>query len=134
MTVESKVRTGTLTIGGQEFGAQASAVAVRPGHDTSGDPLDLLDGTTLPASTTRSNVLAITAVQDFSDPAGFSRFSWDNDLDTVAFTWRPRGAGGESFTGSVEVRALPVGGEVNTRLTADAEWTCVGPVAWAAGV
>lgn len=127
---ETKLRTGVLTIGGTDFAAQATAVRVNPAHNTQGDPLELLSGDVLPASTTRADTLAITAVQDFSNPAGFQSYSWAHDLEVVAFTWQPRGAGGETFTGQVEVRALPVGGDVNTRLTADAEWTCVGTVTW----
>jgi hypothetical protein len=127
---ESKLRTGVLTIGGTDYAAQATSVQVRPAHDTTGDPLELLDGSVLPASTTRTDTLVITAVQDFTDPAGLLAYTWAHDLQAVPFTWSPRGATGESFTGTVEVRALPVGGEVNRRLTADAEWTCVGPVTW----
>ena len=127
---ESKLNTGTLTIGGTEFAAQASAVKIVPSRDSSGDPLPLLDGGELGADSTRSDVLQITAVQDFTDPAGFQRFSWTNDGVTVPFTWVPNGAAQDSFTGQVTVSALEVGGEVKRRLTVDAEWPCVGAVAW----
>lgn len=131
MTTESKLDTGTLTIGGTEFAAQASAVKIVPSRESNGDPLPLLDGTTLAADSTRGDVLQITAVQDFTNPAGLQHYSWVHDGETVAFTWTPNGAANDTFTGSVSVKALEVGGEVRTRLSVDAEWACVGAVVWA---
>lgn len=129
-TTESKLDTGTLTIGGTQFAAQASAVKIVPARDTSGDSLPLLDGGELPADSVRSYTLQITAVQDFTDPAGFQRYSWTADGTAVAFTWTPNGHANDTFTGTVQVQALEVGGEVKKRLTVDAEWPCVGDVTW----
>lgn len=130
MTTESKVDTGLLTIGGQQFAAQASAVKIVPSVDSRGDALPMLDGSTLPADRTRSDTLQITAVQDFTDSTGFQRYAWQNDGQVVAFTWQPNGVANDTFTGDVEVRAIEVGGAIRTRLTVDAEWPCVGAVAW----
>lgn len=127
---ESKVGapSGTLTIGGTSFAAQATAVEVRPSRSTSGDAVPLLDGGELPADSTRADTLRISAVQDFTDPAGFQAYSWAHDGEAVAFVWAPNGATGPSFGGTVQVVALAVGGEVRKRLTVDAEWDCVGAV------
>lgn len=130
---ESKIKSGTLTVGGVAFSCQPTNVRVTPSHDESGDPLEVLCGDVLSPDTTRSDTLSITAVQDFTDAAGFQRFSWDNDGDAVPFVW-DTGSGGPTFTGTVKVRALEVGGDVNKRLTVDAEWPCVGPVTWAPAV
>ena len=124
---EDKLKNGTLTLDGVEFAAQASTVEVEPTHDEDGDPLETLDGSQLAPDVTRGNTLKITAVQDFTDVAGFVAFTWDNDLATVPFVWKPNVAG-PTYSGNVEVRAVKVGGEVNKRITTEAEWTCEGPV------
>lgn len=125
---ESKLKAGTLTLGGVEFAVQMTNVRVTPTHDEDGDPIETLSGDSLAADTVRGNQLNLTAIQDWEDVAGFVNYTWENDLDTVAFSWAPRGATGPTYSGNVEVRAVEVGGDVNKRLTTDAEWTCEGPV------
>lgn len=128
MIREDKLKNGTLTLGSFDFATQAQNVSIAPAHKEDGDPLETLSGDQLTPDTVRSNMLKITAIQDFSDPAGFVAYSWDNDLDTVAFVWKPQGATGPTYSGNVQVRAVEVGGEVNKRLTTEAEWPCEGPV------
>lgn len=133
MTIrESKLKSGTLTftVGGGTplaFTCQATNVRISPKHDEDGDTLETLCGDVLGAEETRTDSLLITAVQDFDDPAGFQSFSWDNDRTPAEFSWKPN-ATGPTYTGTVKVRALEVGGDVNKRLTVDAEWPCVGTV------
>jgi hypothetical protein len=128
MTTESKVNNGSLTLGGTEFATQASNVRITPTYDEDGDALPMLDGGELTADVIRGNTLAITAVQDFTDAAGFVNYTWLNDLELVPFVWKPTGPTGPTYSGNVEVRAVEVGGDVKKRLTSDAEWTCSGPV------
>jgi hypothetical protein len=130
---EDKLKGGVLTLDAIDFAAQATSVEVEPTHDEDGDPIETLDGSTLAADVTRGDSLKITAIQDFTDVAGFVNFTWQNDLATVPFTWTPV-AGGPSYSGNVQVRAVKVGGEVNKRITTEAEWTCEGPVIRAEGV
>lgn len=128
--VESKLKTGILELGpdpGTDFACQASNVRIVPKHDESGDPLETLCGDSLGADTIRSDTLNITAVQDFTDPDGFVLWTWENDLVAVAFSWTPS-ATSPTFTGTVQVRALEIGGDVNKRLTTDAEWSIQGAV------
>lgn len=133
MIRESKLKTGTLTFtvdaAPVDFACQATNVRIIPKHDEDGDTLETLCGDQIGAEETRTDSLAITAIQDFDDPAGFQSFSWENDRTTVPFTWTPN-ADGPSWSGSVRVRALEVGGDVNKRLTVDAEWPCLGDVIW----
>ncbi len=128
MITESKIKSGTLTLGGVDFAAQATNVKVTPTHDEDGDPVETLSGDQLTPDVTRGNTLALTAIQDFDDVAGFVNYTWANDLETVAFVWRPKGVTGPSYAGNVEVRAVEVGGDVNKRITTEAEWTCEGAV------
>jgi hypothetical protein len=128
MTIkEDKLKEGVLTLDAVSFAAQATSIEIEPTHDEDGDPLETLDGSRLNPDVTRGDTLKITAVQDFTDVAGFVNFTWENDLATVPFSWKPR-AVGPTYSGNVEVRAVKVGGEVNKRVTTEAEWTCEGPV------
>jgi hypothetical protein len=129
MITESKLKSGTLTftVGGTpvDFSCQPTNVRISPKHDEDGDPVETLCGDVLGAEETRTDSLLITAIQDFDDPDGFQSFSWENDRTSVPFSWRPN-ATSPTYTGTVKVRALEVGGDVNKRLTVDAEWPCVG--------
>jgi len=130
MIVESRNKSGTLTLGTgtpKSFACQATNVRISPQHEETDDALETLCGDELPAAKKRTDVLGIVAVQDFSDPAGFVAFTWENDLASVPFTWAPN-ATGPTYAGTVEVLALEVGGDVGVRLTTEAEWNIVGPV------
>jgi hypothetical protein len=104
-------------------------VRITPTHDEDGDATETLCGDVLPPVKQRSDVLAIAAVQDFTDPAGFQAFTWQNDLAQLPFTWAPSGDTGPTYSGTVEILAVEIGGDVGTRLTTEAEWNIVGPVA-----
>lgn len=135
---ESKIKSGLLTFdpdgagagAALDFSCQPTNVRITPNHDEDGDPIETLCGDSLGADETRTDTLAITAIQDFTDSAGFQRFSWEHDGEAMPFTWQPTGASGPTFAGSVKVRAVEVGGDVNKRLTVDVEWPCVGVVTW----
>lgn len=123
-TVESKAWKGSLTIGGTFFGHQASAVRIRPAHSSSGDPLYILCGNALSPDTVRTDTLVVNAVQDFDDPDGFVAYSWEHDGEDVEVVWRPNDVTGSvTYTGTVTIRAIEVGGDARTRLTTSAEWT-----------
>ena len=127
---ESKLKSGVLTLDGTDFSCQPTNVRVTPSHSEDGDAVETLCGDELGADLNRSDVLAMTSIQDFTDTAGLQKFSWDNDGTTVPFSWQPQGASGPTFAGNVSVRALEVGGDVNKRLTVDVEWPCVGTPTW----
>lgn len=125
--VESKIKDGQLLLGPDgidqlDVSCQPTNVRIVPGYDEEGDRLEVLCGDVLEPDTTRTDTLAFTAVQDFTDPDGLVAYSWAHELERVPFIWRPRGVGSIEYTGTVEVRALEVGGDVNKRLTNEAEW------------
>lgn len=126
---DSRLHKGTLTLGTVPvaFACQATNIRITPTHDEDGDSVEVLCGDVLPPVKKRSDVLAITAVQDFTDPDGFVAYTWANDLTEVPFTWQPNETG-PTYAGTVEVLACEIGGDVGTRITTDAEWTVVGPV------
>lgn len=131
---ESKNKNGTLTLGtpGTDFSVQTTSVVITPEYDETGDPLETLSGDNLGTSKTRRNVFKIESIQDFTDPDGFVTYTWDNDLQQVAFAWEPTGATGPSYTGTVEVTACEVGGTVNERLSTSVEWDVIGAVSYTA--
>jgi len=126
---DSRLHKGTLVLGnpGKAFECQATNVRLTPTHEEEGDSVEVLCGDTLPPVKKRSDVLAITAVQDFTDPEGFVAFTWANDLAQLDFTWTPNESG-PTYAGVVEVLACEVGGDVGARITTEAEWNVIGPV------
>lgn len=130
MTVEaiedSRQRGGTLTLDGHEFAKQMTSVTLTPSTDTEGEPLETLSGATIGEDEVTSWQLDLGAVQDFTDPTGFVEFSRANAGEVVAFTWKPAGPTGPSYTGTVKVRAVPIGGNVAERLTTTGGWPVEG--------
>jgi hypothetical protein len=119
----SKLKTGTLTLDGVAFATQATNVRLVPPEAPSGDDVgEVLSGDPLPPETENPWVMALVMVQDFEDVAGFVNFTWTNQGEKVPYTWAPMGATGPSFSGTVTVWPVELGGEVKKRLTSEAEW------------
>lgn len=114
---DSRNKGGTLTLDALPFAKQTTSVALTPSADETGDELETLSGDRVEPDETTSWVLNIGVVQDFTDPAGFVEFCRANAGDVVPFTWAPNGATGPSYSGMVKVRAVEIGGDVNSRLT-----------------
>jgi hypothetical protein len=131
MTItESRVRKGVLTLGetaaSVDFSCQPTNIRVTPTYDDDGDRTETLCGDVIPPGKIASYVLAGTAVQDFDDPEGFLAYCWDNQMDTVPFTWQPNIEGAPTWSGSLVVVALEEGGDVGARITTDFEFDIVG--------
>ena len=126
---EARLKTGKLTlggaagVGGTEFACQQTNVRVTPSHDETGDEVETLCGDKLAPDVKTSWSLAGTSIQDFDSPDGFVQYSVENNLEVVEYSWQPN-AGTFEVTGTVQVRAVEIGGDVNTRLTTDFEWPC----------
>lgn len=148
ITTQSKLKNGSLTLAGIEFGCQPTNVTITPPDPPSGsssdDSTEVLCGNVLDSDSGGSSSwrLTFTGIQDFEDPDGLINFSWENQGQDVPFNWAPMGTLGPSFSGTVEAWPLALGGDVNKRLTSDAEWTittgmptrteATPPPAWAA--
>jgi hypothetical protein len=136
MTItESRVKDGTLTLGttpGTEFGCQVTNVRINSTYDDDGDALETLCGDTIPPGRKLGGrSLAGTVVQDWTAATGsFIDYCWDNDLLTVDFAYHPTGATGTAITGKcrIEVPSETYGGDVNTRITSDFEFSIIGDV------
>lgn len=135
--VESRLKTGKLTLGGtpgtppapptggEEFSCQATNVTITPAFSDEGDLIETLCGDTVLPTTKTDWSLTGTSIQDFDAVDSFIKYTWDNNLVEVPFVWQPN-AGTTLFHGIVQVRALVVGGDVNTRITSDFEWPIKG--------
>lgn len=122
---DSRNKGGELTLDAQPFAKQLTSVELAPDTDEDGDAVETLDGSQILPDETTSWTLELGAIQDFDDPAGFVEFARANAGDVVPFTWRPND-GGPTYSGSVKVRAVTIGGDVNARLSSTASWPVQG--------
>lgn len=130
MTVQSKLKNGTLTLGADGPGqcvvhTQASNVRITPKTNDGGDALELLDGTVLTGDATTDWSLIVKAIQDFDDPAGFQNWTWDNLGEEHPYEWTPN-ADAPTYSGTLRVDAAEVGGDVGKRLDHELELKLTG--------
>lgn len=124
---DSRNKGGTLTLDSQPFSKQTTEVSLEPSEDTDGDPVETLDGSTIEADEVTSWVLNVGAVQDFDDPTGFVEFCRAQAGEVVPFEWKPNaGAEAPTYTGTVRVRAVTIGGAVAQRLTTSKAFPVIG--------
>lgn len=55
----------------------------------------------------------LAGAQDWDTPASLSRFLYENEGETVPFTFRPRSGSGPSFMADVVITPGAIGGSVN---------------------
>lgn len=123
---DHRLKAGTLTLDALPFASQATNVTLEPDTEEEGDQLEVLSGETIDPDETVTWTLEVEAVQDFDDAAGFINFCKDNAGEIVPFTWAPSGATGVTYSGSIKVRPVRIGGDVNKRLTTPASFPVVG--------
>lgn len=128
---ESRLKDGTLKLGTTptelDFSCQVTNARINSSYDDDGDAVETLCGDMIAAGRKLGGrSLAGTFIQDWTAPAAESitEFCYDHDLEVLAFEYVPNVAG-PTLTGSVriEVPAETYGGDVNTRITSDFEWT-----------
>jgi len=133
---ESRLKDGTLTLGTTpselDFSCQVTNARINSSYDDDGDAVETLCGDQIPAGRKLSGrALAGTFIQDWTAAAATSitEFCYDHDLEEMAFEYMPNVAG-PTLTGTVriEVPAETYGGDVNTRITSDFEWSLTAPL------
>jgi hypothetical protein len=137
MTItESRLKDGVLTLGTApgdlDFSCQVTNARINSTYDDDGDAVETLCGDRIPAGRKLSGrSLAGTIIQDWTAAAGDSivEYCYDHDLEVVGFTYTPNVAG-PTLTGElrIEVPAETYGGDVNTRITSDFEWSLTAPL------
>ena len=128
---ESKLKAGSLILDAAgaafaKFATQATNVAITPETKDEGDPVETLDGSTIAADAVTTWTLKAKSIQDFTDPEGLQAYSWENENETVSYTWKPNGASGPTYAGNVRITPLEIGGDVNKRNDVDIEWALTG--------
>lgn len=123
--VDDRLGPGTLTLGGVEYGVQASNVRLTP-DVTSEDGTPTL-GVPEPAPlTTVAWSLQGSAVQDFGEADGFVNYCMDHALDEVEFEWTPHTPTGVKYSGTVQIAPVEIGGDVGVQVTTDFQFAVIG--------
>ena len=134
MAIKSqKLTKGLLTLGeagtSQEWGGQVRAVSLTPEYDQE-DPIDVLSGEKLDGDETKTETLSGTVLDDFSAVGSIWVWCKENEGDIVPFIWEPNSTDGTlRITGSIRVRQISLGGDVNTRTENDFEFPVIGSTA-----
>lgn len=123
----SKQKNGTLTIDGVEYGCQTRNIRIVPPDQPDDASDEVLCGDLIPSDDAAAGwVLAITSIQDFTDPDGFTNYMYDNQGDTVPFVWKPTAAAFPTWSGTVLIWPAEIGGDVNKRLESEQELKLTG--------
>lgn len=119
----SKLKTGTLTLGGTAFACQAKNVTLSPPDMPSGDDAEeVLCGDPVPSDNADDQwTLKITAVQDFDNPAGLIAHVLQNKGVEEAFVWTAN-ENGFGASGTCKLWPGDVGGDVNKILDSSLEF------------
>lgn len=124
MTINStKVGPGVLSINALAFSAQCASAELQVTENVdSTDAVPVLSGETLAQqdTATYSYQLVVTFLQDLGQPAasGIVAFSWANAGQNKAFIYTPNNAasaGSKTWTGTLRVVPLNVGGDVGNQ-------------------
>ena len=124
------LNNGTLTLGAAplDISCQLTNAQINPTENvTTEDAVHVLCGDVLPSSDTvdYSFTLGGTVLQDLS-LSGVVDYTWTNMGEEVPFVFTPDNDQAATWTGTVRIIPLQVGGDVPTRPTSDFEWVIVG--------
>lgn len=122
---DSRLGPGTLTLEATPFETQAAAVRLTPTVDSTDGTPTLATPEPAPESSV-SWALNIDAIQDFEEPAGLVNYLMDNALAEVPFEWVPLTAGGPTYSGTVQIVPIEVGGDVAVQVVTSVELPLVG--------
>lgn len=125
-----KLTKGLLTIGetgsSSEWGGQVRAVSLTPEYDAE-DNIPVLSGEELAGDETKTETLSGTVLDDYSAVGSIFVFSKEHEGEEMPFVWEPNSEDGTlRITGTVKMRQIALGGDVNSRNENDFEFTIVG--------
>jgi hypothetical protein len=131
--VDSRLLNGELTFGApaseMSFSCQATNVVVEQQDGDEEDTVTVLCGETAGGGTTAGPWhITGTVIQDFDTVAAtnITKWSYDNRNTDQPVSFTPNDAlGAPVITGTVQVKFLGLGGDVNTRITRDFDWAIV---------
>ena len=129
---DARVGPGTLTFGSSplDFSCQISSAALVPDNEE-GDVTPTLCEPKPIAKVTTTWTLDGSVVQDFTDPAGFQKYCFDNNNTQQSFAYAPNtDAGTPTFTGVCLITAIQIGGEVTEQVQVDFSFQVKGDPIW----
>lgn len=127
----TKLGPGTLKLGDDTTGltldCQLINGVVSWDNDTS-DDITVLCGDKVPGSRTYTSTFAGTFLQDLTDEAGITGFSWTHKGEQVPFEYVPNTAAAVTCTGTVIIDPIDFGStdDYGTPMQSDFEWDLVG--------
>lgn len=120
---------GTLTLGAtgdvKQFAAHLTAASLEPSY-SDGDVLDLLDGTQERDADEETWVLSGTLRQQLTASDAIEDWCLENANTSVPFVFTPVNTVTKSYTGTVRIRAVTIGGDVKKKNTSDFEFPVEG--------
>lgn len=123
-----KLGPGIFTVGEvgspREFGGHVTVCALEPEHETD-DDLTTLDGSTIGGDLTTKWAAKGEFVQDYL-AGSLVKYAADNNGVRLPFKFVPSTAGALEVSGTLEVRAVKVGGDVKKKNTTEFEWPVIG--------
>lgn len=119
---------GTLTLGEtgttKNLAVACTKATLTPSVDSE-DDVPVLSGDIIAGADTFTWELSVTLFQDF-DALGITDFLFTNRGQVMPFSYRPSTEHAQTWSGSVKVRPMDVGGDVKTRNTSDVALPLVG--------
>lgn len=127
--IDSRLGPGTLMIDTADHSFQIANVALEPDISEEDGTPTLAEPKPAPLATIGWKLTG-SAIQDFAaGAASFLNYLMDHALEEVAFTWTPiSGTAGTvvEYSGTVQLRPAPIGGDAGVQITSDFELPLVG--------
>lgn len=126
--VDSRLGPGTLEFGTSDVSFQASNTRLVPDINEDDGTPTLADPEPPPLATVAWS-LEGTVIQDFTAGAtSFVNWACDNALTDSPFTFTPNTADGPTYTGTVQVRPVEIGGDAGVQVTSDFSMPIIGDI------
>jgi hypothetical protein len=128
---DSRLGVGELSLGAvpDEFAMQVTNCRLEPSHEES-EARGTLGKPNRAATVKTTWILAGSVVQDWEldAPEGFLEYCRVHNGEEVPFTFVPSTAHAKQYTGTVQIRATTIGGEVDVELSSDFSLPVVGDI------
>ena len=123
------VGPGKLQIGDSEnittFESQTRSCKLVPNVDTD-DPIDVLSGEQIAGDRSEAFTLEGTFLQDFGATLSTTEWLFEHRGESHPFEYTPNNSAGKKITGTLQVEAIDIGGDVKTKAESDFEFQLLG--------
>ena len=120
---------GKLTIGAPDalsnFASQCTSAKLVPSVDK-GDPIKVLSGESAAGDRSESFTLEGNLLQDFGATESTTEWLFTHRGEDHPFEYVPNTGAGKKITGTVQVEAIDIGGDVESKATSEFKFDLVG--------